>query len=201
MQKSTQSDSRFAANVALGYFLLGATGVFDSLGDTWYPNNYVHGYVLLNAMGILLIGVGLLAYWNRQAWDAILFIGGGIGAWTYQAAASMANPGAKGLDLSRPPSEPISYEGWYFFVQGVFFFILVTAALKVDRLRQAFVVIKAIEFLAAGVACWFGIAFLQPVCGYLGMLSGIFGATIATLALRELAQVQDPNLPTIDDRR
>jgi succinate-acetate transporter protein len=193
MQEDPQSDkSRSAATVLIGYLCMAITGVADSLGDTLYPGNFVHGFVTLEVTGIILMVAGLLAYFNRQAWDAALFVAGGISAWTYQAAAKTVSAGASGLSLSLPAGEPLSYQGWYFFYFSAFYTCLALASFPMDGLRKAFILVKATQFIAAAIACWFGIAILQPICGYIGFLSSIIATIIGASAMIRFGRPSDP---------
>jgi succinate-acetate transporter protein len=193
MQQDMQSDkSRSAATVLVGYLSMAITGVADSLGDTLYPSNFVHGFVTLEIAGVILLVVGLLAYFNRQPWDAAVFVTGGISAWTYQAAAKTVSAGASGLNLSLPAGEPLSYQGWYFFHFAVFYTCLALASSPMRGLRKAFISVKATQFIAAAVACWFGIEILQPICGYIGFLSSVLAIAIGTSAMIRFGRTCDP---------
>jgi len=197
MQATSRPNSKSALNITLGYLFLGSVGVVDSLGDIWFASNYGHGMVMLEALGLLLMGLGLLAYLNDQAWDSALFIVGGLGAWTYQASVKLAVQGASGLQLSLPPGEPLSYQGWYFFFLAVFFGALTLPASRISRLRRIFVLAKTAQFALAAVACWFGIAFLQPVTGYIGVAAAPIATVIGALALTSFANSRET--PSLSD--
>ena len=67
VQGEDHIESRSTTTVTAGYLCMAITGIADVLGDTLYAGNFVHGYVILESVGLILLAVSLLAYWNRQA--------------------------------------------------------------------------------------------------------------------------------------
>lgn len=199
---NANADSRTVTNVAVGYMCFGLALIVGSLADVgWYTANFGHGIQLLRAFALLNLAFGLLAYWNRQAFDAITFIAGGASTWTFQAAATMAAPTTVLLNVTRPVDEPLSYQGWFFFCWAVFFTAIWWGSMKAGALRQFILATTALSFLLAAPACWFAIAILQPIVGWVSIASGIVAIGLAVAEIRAFGKEQNPNGARIESSR
>lgn len=143
----------------------------------WFDTQYAHGIALMLPLSLILLIVGILAFTEARALDAIIFFGGagllGSGHVYLTAVAGAASAS----------TDPGHYAGWYWFIWAVFFCYVWFGSFKAGWSRMVFLLALWLTLLALAIAAWSGATGFVVLGGYLGLITAILAAITSATAV------------------
>ncbi len=157
----------------IGFMCLALTGWMLSMSNAgWFDKPYEHGLAMMLPLAIVLGVMGILAFFNERALDAVIFFGGAGLFWSgfvYRTAVTAMDPS--------------SYSGWYFFIWAVFFCYVWFGSFKAGTTRLLFLLGLWLTLLALAIGDWSNLHGFTLLGGYLGLATAILAAIISAMAV------------------
>jgi uncharacterized protein len=162
--------SRGVAVSIIGYLCLGiGVWMISMTNADWYSRSYSSAVVF--PLAIVLAVMGILAFAQDRAFDAVVFFGGG---------ALLGSVGAyiAAVNLTRM-SEPLSYMGWFACMWGVYFLCAWAGSLRSGVLRSSFLLGMSLTLGCLAIGGWSAVQGWMIVGGYLGLITSTIAFGVA----------------------
>lgn len=161
----------------VGYMCLALTGWMLSISNAgWFETAHGHGTAMMLPLALILLVIGILAFTNERALDAVIFFGGAGLFWSgheYLLAPTSAGAAA----------DPAHYAGWYWCVWAVFYFYVWLGSFRSGLIRMLFLLGLWLTLLALAVGQWTGAHGITMLGGYLGLITAILAAIVSAQAV------------------
>lgn len=178
------SKSKSVTTTTVGYLCIALSGwIFNMTNAAWFSKFYAGGVALLYPFAIILAVMGILAFLQNRALDAIVFFGmAGLNWWIYGLLSSSAGA-----------TEPQSYGGWLAFLVAVLWCYVWFGSFKSGILRMLFLLGLWLGPLAFALGDWSGLHWFIIVGAYLGLVTSILAGIISAMAVITHGRSGDPN--------
>jgi succinate-acetate transporter protein len=139
----------------------------------WFENVYSPGLSIMFPLAILLGVMGILAYLQNRALDAIVFFGGSGLFWSNHQWI-MSSTHSAGRDA-----------GWFLFVWAVFFCYVWFGAFRAGLPRCLFLLGLWLTLLTLAIGYWGGMRLhiVSLIGGYMGLVTAILAAIVSAIAV------------------
>lgn len=183
------SRARGIAISTVGYLCLAIGGWMLSMTNAaWYSRAY--SAAILLPLAIVLAVMGILAFVQDRALDAVVFFGGGAlfgSIAAYIAAASFAAVNMTGF------VEPLSYIGWFACAWAVYFLCAMVGSVRTGAARTSFLGGMFVTLGCLAIAGWSGVHGWAIVGGYLGLITSLIALGTAGSEARHFGQLATPH--------
>jgi succinate-acetate transporter protein len=143
----------------------------------WFATAHGHGTAMMLPLSLILVVIGILAFTNERALDAVIFFGGAGLFWSgHEYLLSLGT-------ASGASADPAHYAGWYWFVWAVFYFYVWLGSFKAGLFRMLFLLGLWLTLLALAIGEWAGLHAITKVGGYLGLITAVLAAIVSALAV------------------
>jgi succinate-acetate transporter protein len=174
-------NNKAAITSTIGYMCLALTGWMLSMPNAgWFEPVQGHGTSMMYPLALVLVVMGILAFVNETALDAIIFFGGAGLFWAGHEFRRMS-AGAAG--------EPAHYAAWYYFIWAVFFFYVWLGSFSAGLTRMLFLLGLWLALLALAIHDWTGARLFLALGGYIGLITSILAALTSAMAVPRTSAV------------
>lgn len=160
----------------IGYMCLALTGWMLSMPNAgWFEPVQGHGTSMMYPLALVLVVMGILAFVNETALDAIIFFGG--------AGLFWAGHEFRLVSAGAATAEPAHYAAWYYFIWAVFFFYVWLGSFGAGITRMLFLLGLWLALLALAIHDWTGVQLFLALGGYIGLITSILAALTSAMAV------------------
>jgi succinate-acetate transporter protein len=117
-------------------------------------------------LSVALTIAGIFSFWGESKIEPVLFLIIAATIFSFSLRFVM-------FPALEANTQPAAADGWHLLLIAVIIFLLWMGSMKGNNIRQVFLLLLWIAFLAGALANWLGLGVLSYISGYVGLISAL----------------------------